>query len=208
MAIKWFSKKNIPNFLTTFRLILIPVLVLSFYVPGVAANIFAATLFTTAAVTDYFDGYYARALKAQSDFGKCLDPIADKLLVIVAIVMLINFHPRNPIILFPGLIIICREVLVSGLREFLAEFQVSVPVSRLAKYKTMVQMTAITGLLLGEGGSSYAMQYWFGDVVGFDIRAIIITILILLSQILFFAAAVLTVMTGYSYFKVGFRNMK
>jgi CDP-diacylglycerol--glycerol-3-phosphate 3-phosphatidyltransferase len=200
--------KNIPNFLTTFRLAIIPVLILSFYIPGMVANVVAAILFAIAAITDYFDGYFARALKAQSDFGKCLDPIADKLLVIVAIVMLINFHSHNLWILIPGLIIICREVLVSGLREFLAELHVSVPVSKLAKYKTMVQMTAITGLILGEGGSSYAMHYWFGGLVGVDVKVLVITSIILISQLLFILAAVLTVMTGYAYFRVGFKNMK
>ena len=151
--------KHIPNFLTTFRIVIIPILILSFYIPGMVANVVAALLFAIAAITDYFDGYFARTMKAQSNFGKCLDPIADKLLVIVAIVMLINFSNKSPWILIPGLIIICREVLVSGLREFLAEIRVSVPVSKLAKYKTMVQMVAITGLLLGEKGSDYTFYY-------------------------------------------------
>lgn len=199
--------KNIPNFLTTFRLAIIPVLVLSFYIPGIIANIVAATLFAIAAITDYFDGYFARSLKAQSNFGKCLDPIADKLLVIVAIVMLINANKDNFSILIPGLIIICREVLVSGLREFLAEFHVSVPVSRLAKYKTAVQMVAITGLLLGEKGSYYAIHYWFDGFFEIDIKLLIITSIVLLAQILFAFAAILTVITGYAYFRAGLKNM-
>lgn len=202
------SMKNVPNFLTTFRLFIIPILVMSFYIPGIVANVVVAILFAIAAITDYFDGYFARTLKAQSDFGKCLDPIADKLLVIVAIVMLINFHSHNLWILIPGLIIICREVLVSGLREFLAEIRVSVPVSCLAKYKTMVQMVAITGLLLGEGGSSYAMHYWFGGFVDVDIKVLVIASITLISQFLFILAAVLTVVTGYVYFRVGFKNMR
>jgi cardiolipin synthase len=199
--------KQIPNFLTSFRLLVIPVLILSFYIPGMVANVVAAVLFALAAITDYFDGYFARSLKAQSNFGKCLDPIADKLLVIVAIVMLINFNNGDYWILIPGLIIICREVLVSGLREFLAEIRVSVPVSKLAKYKTAVQMTAITGLLLGEKGSAYALYYWIGGLIEFDIKFLLVSFVVFASKILFCLAALLTVVTGYAYFRVGFRNM-
>lgn len=199
--------KLLPNFLTSLRLVIIPILVFSFYIPGMVSNIIAATLFGVAAITDYFDGYFARSMKAQSNFGKCLDPIADKLLVIVAIVMLIRFNPNNPWILFPGLIIICREVLVSGLREFLAEIHVSVPVSKLAKYKTAVQMFAIGGLLLGENGSSYALYYWIGGYLEFEIKFLIISIIVTIAKILFSLAAVLTVVTGYAYFRVGFKNM-
>lgn len=199
--------KQIPNFLTSFRLVVIPVLILSFYIPGMVANVTAAILFALAAITDYFDGYFARALKAQSNFGKCLDPIADKLLVIVAIVMLVNFSGGDLWILIPGVIIICREVLVSGLREFLAELHVSVPVSKLAKYKTAVQMTAITGLLLGEKGSSYALYYWLSGWEGMDIKFLMVSFVIFASKILFAFAAFLTVVTGYAYFRVGFRNM-
>lgn len=199
--------KQLPNFLTSLRLIIIPILIFSFYIPGMISNIIAATLFGIAAITDYFDGYFARSMKAQSNFGKCLDPIADKLLVIVAIVMLIRFNPTNPWILFPGLIIICREVLVSGLREFLAEIHISVPVSKLAKYKTAVQMFAIGGLLLGEKGSSYAIYYWIGGYLEFDIKFLIISAIVTIAKILFSLAAVLTVVTGYAYFRVGFKNM-
>lgn len=199
--------KQIPNFLTSFRLFVIPVLILSFYIPGMVANVTAAILFALAAITDYFDGYFARSLKAQSNFGKCLDPIADKLLVIVAIVMLINFNNGDLWILIPGVVIICREVLVSGLREFLAELRVSVPVSTLAKYKTAVQMTAITGLLLGEKGSSYALYYWLSGWEGMDIKFLMVSFVIFTSKILFAFAAFLTVVTGYAYFRVGFRNM-
>lgn len=199
--------KQLPNFLTGFRLAVIPVLILSFYINGMLANVVAASLFAIAAITDYFDGYFARSLKAQSNFGKCLDPIADKLLVIVAIVMLINFNRGDFWILIPGLIIICREVLVSGLREFLAELNVSVPVSNLAKYKTAVQMTAITGLLLGEKGSIYAVHYWMGNLLEFNLKYLIIAFIVTASKLLFSVAAFLTIVTGYAYFKVGFRNM-
>jgi cardiolipin synthase len=199
--------KQIPNFLTTFRLIIIPVIVLSFYIPGMVAHVIVAMLFAIAAITDYFDGYFARAMKAQSNFGKCLDPIADKLLVITAIVMLINFNNRDICILVPGLIIICREVLVSGLREFLAELRVSVPVSKLAKYKTAVQMVAITGLLLGEKGSSYTVYYWLSGWAEMDLKFLLVDFVVFASRILFALASFLTVVTGYVYFKVGLRNM-
>lgn len=164
-------------------------------------------LFAIAAITDYFDGYFARSLKAQSNFGKCLDPIADKLLVIVSIVMLINFSNGSPWILIPGLIIICREVLVSGLREFLAEFHVSVPVSNLAKYKTMVQMVAITGLLLGEKGSDYTIYYLFGNWMEMGIKFSLVYLVVYLAKALFILAAFLTVITGYAYFRAGMKNM-
>lgn len=199
--------KQLPNLLTSFRLIIIPILILSFYIPGMIANIIAAALFAIAAITDYFDGYFARSMKVESNFGKCLDPIADKLLVIVAIVMLINFSNHDLFILIPGLIIICREVLVSGLREFLAEFKVSVPVSKLAKYKTMVQMVAITGLLLGEKGSSYAFYYWLGGFVEVDIKFLLVSFIVFASKSLFILAALLTVITGYSYLRIGMKKM-
>ena len=133
---------------------------------------------------------------------------ADKLLVIVAIVMLINFSNGSLWTLIPGLIIICREVLVSGLREFLAELHVSVPVSRLAKYKTMVQMVAITGLLLGEKGSNYTMYYLFGSWIEIGIKFSLVILIVYLAKILFCIAALLTVITGYAYFRVGLKNMQ
>jgi len=195
--------KNLPNLLTIFRIAIIPILIASFYIPGLTAHLVVASLFAVACITDYFDGYFARSMKMQSNFGKCLDPIADKLLVAVAIVMLVNFNSHNPWILFPGLIIICREILVSGLREFLAEFHLNVPVSNLAKYKTMVQMVAITGLLLGEKGSDYTVQYLIGNWMEMDIKNIITNVIINLAKFLFCMAALLTVVTGYRYWRIG-----
>jgi CDP-diacylglycerol--glycerol-3-phosphate 3-phosphatidyltransferase len=200
-------KKQIPNFLTAFRIIIIPILIASFYIPGMVSNVIAATLFAIAAITDYFDGYFARIFKVQSNFGRCLDPIADKLLVIVAIVMLINFSNKNLWILIPGLIIICREVLVSGLREFLAEIHVSVPVSKLAKYKTAAQMTAITGLILGDNGMNYTFFYLIGNWIEIGIKLSLIILITLTAKFLFCLAAFLTVITGYAYLRVGLKNM-
>jgi CDP-diacylglycerol--glycerol-3-phosphate 3-phosphatidyltransferase len=199
--------KQLPNFLTSLRIFIIPLLVLSFYIPGMLSNVVTALLFGIAAITDYFDGYFARSMKAQSNFGKCLDPIADKLLVIVAIVMLIKFNPSNPWILFPGLVIICREVLVSGLREYLAEVNIQVPVSTLAKYKTAVQMFGIGGLLLGENGSAYVLYQWIGGYIEVDVKYLLISIIGVLAKILFSFAAILTIITGYSYFRTSFKNM-
>ncbi len=199
--------KQLPNFLTSLRIFIIPLLVLSFYIPGMLSNVITALLFGIAAITDYFDGYFARSMKAQSNFGKCLDPIADKLLVIVAIVMLIKFNPSNPWILFPGLIIICREVLVSGLREYLAEVNIRVPVSTLAKYKTAVQMFGIGGLLLGENGSAYVLYQWIGGYIEVDVKYLLISVIGVLAKILFSFAAILTIITGYSYFRTSFKNM-
>ncbi len=199
--------KNIPNILTSVRIFIIPILIAAFYIPGMIANIVAAILFAIAGITDYFDGYFARSLKAQSNFGKCLDPIADKLIVIVAIVMLISFSNQDPWILIPGLIIICREVLVSGLREFLAEIHISVPVSQLAKYKTAVQMVAITLLLLGEKGSMYAVYYWLGGIIEVDTKFLLVSIITDIGKILFCLAAFLTVVTGFAYWRVGAKNM-
>ena len=199
--------KQLPNFLTSLRIFIIPLLVLSFYIPGMLSNVVTALLFGIAAITDYFDGYFARSMKAQSNFGKCLDPIADKLLVIVAIVMLIKFNPSNPWILFPGLIIICREVLVSGLREYLAEVNIRVPVSSLAKYKTAVQMFGIGGLLLGDNGSAYVLYQWIGGYIEVDVKYLLISVIGVLAKILFSFAAILTIITGYSYFRTSFKNM-
>ena len=198
--------KNIPNILTIFRIAIIPILVMSFYVDGYAANIVAASLFMLASATDFFDGYFARSLKAQTKFGKCLDPIADKMLVIVAITMLIHFGQKNMAITIPGLIIICREVLVSGLREFLAEIRIKLPVNNLAKYKTAVQMMAITLLLIGGPGSEYAVGEIFGDGEK-TLKLIVSDIIVTAGQMLLAIAAFLTVVTGYIYLKVGIKNM-
>ncbi len=198
--------KNLPNILTIIRIIIIPVLILSFYLPSLFANVIAAFLFALAGITDYFDGYFARSLQAQSNFGKCLDPIADKLIVIVAIIMLISFSNQDAIILMAGLIITCREVLVSGLREFLADLHINLPVSKLSKYKTALQMTAITLLLLGEKGASFLVYYVFSPLE-FETKILFVGAVIIVGKILFCAAAFLTVITGYSYLRVGLKNM-
>ena len=169
--------------------------------------IIAGIIFIFASITDYFDGYLARAFKVQSNFGKCLDPIADKLLVSVSLIMLSYFSNQNILILIPSIIIICREIMVSGLREFLATINVGVPVTRLAKWKTAIQMMAITALLLASNGSEYVYNEIM-DIVEAEefIRISFEGVIQTLGEIFLCISAVLTVITGYIYFKVGFKN--
>lgn len=181
-------QKHLPNTLTLLRVGIIPVLVASFYMENNLSHLVAAGLFVLASVTDFFDGYLARAWKIQSKFGMFLDPIADKMLVITAIVMLVAFDRIGEWNVIPALLIICREILVSGLREFLAGVNVSLPVSRLAKIKTGVQMAAIFLLILGTDGKAEAWTEALGNTA-------------------LWAAALLTLATGYAYLKASLRHM-
>lgn len=181
--------KNLPNILTFTRILVIPILILSFFLDGVIANWLAATLFVFASVTDFVDGYLARLLKAQSNLGKVLDPIADKLLIATAIIMLVHFGNHDLLITIPGIIILFREIFVSGLREFLAEINVSMPVSQLAKWKTAVQMAALAILILGNQGTNIE----YTDEIG---RAGLVL------------AAILTVITGFAYFQAALKHLK
>ena len=163
---------SLPNLLTISRILVIPVIFLSIYIHTAVWSMLAAVLFIVASITDYFDGYLARSRNETSAFGRLLDPIADKLLVASALIVIL-VHPVNFI---PVIIILCREILVSGLREFLAEVHVGMPVTRLAKWKTGFQMTALSMILVG---------YMFHN----------------LGVILLWVAAVLTFVTGYQYFQ-------
>src|ERR1700753_3313674 len=150
----------LPNALTIMRIVLVPAFVIAFVIPGDAARLVAFAVFALAGISDWLDGFAARKLKAGSDFGRMLDPIADKVLVAVALMMLVaegTFRRVNPMTgdtafsllrLVPALIILAREILVSGLREFLAGTRVSVPVTAVAKFKTAVQMISHGGLIL------------------------------------------------------------
>lgn len=178
---------NIPNILTLGRILVIPILIMSFFLDGVISNWVAAFLFILASVTDFFDGYLARVLKAESNFGRVLDPIADKLLVATAVVMLVHFE-HDIYITIPGIIIIFRELFVSGWREYLAGINVSVPVTTLAKWKTGMQMTSLSLLILGDKG----LGVEYVNDVG---RAGLII------------AAILTIITGYAYFREGFKHL-
>lgn len=172
-------KKNIPNYLTYFRIAVIPLLIVAFYLPGRWTEIVCAAMFALASITDWLDGYVARLWDVQSNIGRFLDPIADKLLVATALILLVAYHRADAL---PAIAIMCREILVSGLREFLAEIRVSVPVSRLAKWKTAVQMAAIFCLLLGSPVAA-------------------------LGEFMLWLAAILTLVTGYIYLKTGLKHM-
>jgi cardiolipin synthase (CMP-forming) len=176
-----FNKKDIPNYLTYFRIAVIPALVLvfpwSYKLP--------ALLFAVASITDWLDGYVARIWQAQSNIGRFLDPIADKLLVATALMLLVQADRAD---LLPAIAIVCREILVSGLREFLAEIRIGLPVSKLSKFKTAAQMGAIFFLLLGKGGP----EWLHSDILG---------------SILLWIAALLTLVTGYAYVKTGLLHM-
>ncbi len=179
-------QKNIPNILTSLRIILIPILVSAFYIDSKIAHYTAVTIFIFASITDYFDGFLARAWRVQSNFGKALDPIADKLLVAATLMMMVD---RSIAPVLPALVILCREILVSGMREYLAELKVkvSVPVSHLAKIKTAAQMIAIIILLLGEETTGIPHTNLIG-------------------KISIWIAALLTVVTGYGYLRQCIRN--
>src|ERR1700733_9235395 len=158
----------LPNALTILRILLVPVYVVAFVLPGDVARLVAFLVFVIAGVSDWLDGFAARKLKAGSDFGRMLDPIADKVLVAVALMMLVaegTFRRVNPttgdtafslLRLVPALIILSREILVSGMREFLAGTRVSMPVTAIAKFKTAVQMIAIGAMILTPMASEYA----------------------------------------------------
>jgi cardiolipin synthase len=176
---------SMPNLLTIARVLVIPVVVLCFFFEGDLARYIACAVFTVAATTDYIDGYLARSWQQQSLFGRWLDPIADKLLVAATILMLVGFE-RAP--LLPSLVILLREITVSGLREYMAEVSVGLPVSRLAKWKTAVQLVAIGVLIVGDAGPVWLPVRLIGEAG------------------LWFAAA-LTLVTGYDYLRAGIRHM-
>ncbi|GHU27528.1 CDP-diacylglycerol--glycerol-3-phosphate 3-phosphatidyltransferase [Bacilli bacterium] len=201
------DKSKLPNLLTIARIVLIPVIIVSFYVPWKITNLVVATLFMLASITDYFDGYFARLYKVQSKFGKCFDPIADKLIVVVALLMIISFND-NIFILIPSLVIICREITVSGLREFLSSVSVDLPVTKMAKYKTAAQMVAITTLLFASKNSSHTYETImdFFEVEPF-LRIFFLGFIEMLGIIFLNISATLTLVTGYIYLKIGLKNM-
>ena len=184
--------KRIPNYLTYLRIVAIPALIVVFYLPGEWSYLLSAGIFLVAGVTDWLDGYVARVLEAQSNIGRFLDPIADKLLVATALMLLTGEtrpgYADGQAMMIPAIAIVCREILVSGLREFLAEIRVSIPVSRLAKWKTGAQMVAIFLLLLGGGGPDWLHAGTTGNI-------------------LLWMAAGLTLITGYAYLRTGLKHM-
>lgn len=179
---------SLPNLLTLARITVIPVIVALLYIAADWARWTALLLYMAACATDYLDGYLARARGEVSPLGRFLDPIADKLLVVAVIVVLTGQGWLSVVGVLAGLAIICREILVSGLREYLAEFQVVVHVSKLAKWKTAVQMLALAVLILGQAGPDGLALPLFGEA-------------------LLVVAALLTLVTGYQYLREGIRHM-
>ena len=179
---------NLPNLLTLFRIVVIPLMVAAFFLDFPVANWVSFTLYTAACITDYFDGWLARAWNQVSPLGRFLDPIADKLLIAAALLMLVAKGPIVGHAVVAAVVIMCREVLVSGLREFLAELRVSVPVSKLAKWKTTVQMLALGFLMVGRASPA--------TIPAEDIGLWCLWL-----------AAALTLVTGYDYLRAGLKHI-
>ncbi len=178
---------NLPNLLTLSRIVVIPVIFLTLYINSFFWQMFTATLFVVASITDYFDGYLARKNSQTSAFGRLLDPIADKLLVSSALVLILAKPDmlNLKISYIPAFVILCREILVSGLREFLREVNVGLPVTRLAKWKTGFQMTALAMMLYN------GLWHWNG-----------------IGEFLLWIAGALTFITGYQYFQKSLNYIK
>ena len=172
--------KNLPNYLTIIRMLAIPIIIVTFYFENSKfAHQLGGAIFALASVTDFIDGYLARKYNLVSSFGKMFDPIADKVLVGCILMMLVKESRADEV---PCLLILAREFIISGLREFLAQIRVSVPVSRIGKIKTAIQMSAITMLIIGAKGSGIQSL----DVIG---------------HISIWIAAILTIISGYSYLR-------
>ena len=185
---------SLPNLLTLSRILAVPILVFLLWRPQPIDYAITFVLYCVVGLTDYLDGYLARAQGLTSRLGQFLDPIADKIMVAAVIVMLVSSrnHSGDPIIhsfhIVPALIILLREIIVSGLREFLAPLNVSVPVSKLAKWKTTLQLVALGALILGGALPQYAWVHTTGLAC-------------------LWAAAGLTLITGYDYLRIGLKHM-
>tara|TARA_B100000029_G_C17364139_1_gene883611 strand:+ start:297 stop:863 length:567 start_codon:yes stop_codon:yes gene_type:complete len=178
---------KIPNILTIGRIILVPFFIGSFYLPGPMGDWIPFFIFILASFTDFLDGLLARLYKEESKLGELLDPVADKIIVASALVLLIMDDTIKEYEVIAAIIILIREILISGLREFLAKAQVKMPVTNLAKFKTFIQMFAIAILLTGESGNKLI---YYQD---YNIQSIGIIFLWL--------SAFLTIYTGYDYVK-------
>jgi cardiolipin synthase len=201
---------SLPNVLTYCRIAAVPLVVACMYWQailqgGLWLRLVALAIFIAAAITDFFDGYFARSWGQQSRLGRMLDPIADKLLVASCLLMLAADETIKGWSLFAAIIILCREILVSGLREFLAELRVSVPVTQLAKWKTTLQLVAIGFLLGGEAVDYYLPQgvmewrWQHGDTQ--------IALTTTIGLVLLWISALLTLYTGWDYFRAGLRHI-
>ena len=182
-------KIKFPNYLTIGRIIIVPFFVLAYYLPGFYGDIIPFTLFVIASFTDFLDGLLARLYKEESKLGELLDPIADKIIVATALVLLVMDGTIKNYEVIAAIIILTREILISGLREFLAKGQVNLPVSGLAKLKTFLQMFSISLLLTGETGNKIInFQDYNAQTIGI---------------VLLWLSAFLTLYTGYEYLRKG-----
>jgi cardiolipin synthase len=183
---------DLPNILTLSRIAAIPLLVALVAMRTPLADLLACVVFSAAAITDYFDGKLARDRDQLSDLGRMLDPIADKLLVGAALMMLVGMARLSPAGLYPAIVIMLREILVSGLREYLAGIQVGLPVTRLAKWKTGFQMGALGALLAGDSSAGLLHLPWLpASAIG---------------EAMLWVAALLTLVTGWDYLTAGLRH--
>ena len=181
--------KKIPNILTIGRIIIVPFFVLAFYLPGFYGDLTACVLFVIASFTDFLDGMLARMMGEESKLGELLDPIADKIIVATALILLVMSGTIKHYEVIAAIIILTREILISGLREFLARGQIQLPVTNLAKLKTFLQMLAIALLLTGETGNKILnFQDYNAQTIGI---------------ILLWLSAFLTLYTGYEYLRKG-----
>jgi len=181
--------KKIPNILTIGRIIIVPFFVLAFYLPGFYGDLTACVLFVIASFTDFLDGMLARMMGEESKLGELLDPIADKIIVATALILLVMDGTIKHYEVIAAIIILTREILISGLREFLAKGQIKLPVSNLAKLKTFLQMVSISLLLTGETGNKILnFQDYNAQIIGI---------------ILLWLSAFLTLFTGYEYLRKG-----
>ena len=180
---------KIRNILTIGRIIIVPVFVVSFFLPGFFGDLIPFFLFVIASFTDYLDGLLARIFKEESKLGELLDPIADKILVAAALILLVMNNTIKNYEVIAAIIILTREILISGLREFLAKVNVTMPVSSLARFKTFLQMFSIAILLTGESGNKIInFENYNAQTIGI---------------ILLWASAFLTIYTGYDYLVKG-----
>lgn len=179
---------TLPNLLTMSRIVIIPGLIAAFYLASPWSNWVVFAFFAVAGITDYLDGYLARSRNEVTGLGRFLDPVADKLLVAATLLMLVYVDRISDWSILPAIVILCREIMVSALREYLAELRVGLPVSPAAKWKTFVQMVAIGFLIVGDAG-------WDAiPVLKIGIGGIWI-------------AAILTLYTGYDYLRLGLRHI-
>ena len=181
--------KKIPNILTVGRILIVPFFVLAFYLPGFYGDLTALILFIVASFTDFLDGMLARLLGQESKLGELLDPIADKIIVATALILLVMDGTIRNYEVIAAIIILTREILISGLREFLAKGQIAMQVTSLSKLKTFIQMIAIAILLTGEIGNKIInFQDYNAQTIGI---------------VLLWLSAALTLFTGYDYMRKG-----